>query len=71
MNKTFSFQDYADFGDFRENYLLSFENKDENSKNNNSIFLVNERHFYIVTGENCDMFYTYNSSKRNINKLII
>jgi len=68
-NKKFSFQDYADFGDFRENYLLSFENKDENSKNNNSIFLVNERNFYIVTGENCDMFYTYNSSKRNINKL--
>ena len=69
MNKTFSFQDYADFGDFRENYLLSFENKDENSKNNNSIFLVIERNFYIVTGENCDMFYTYNSLKRSINKL--
>lgn len=69
MNKTFSFQDYADFGDFRENYLLSFDNKDENSKNNNSIFLIIENSFFIVTGENCDKFYTYSSLKKSINKL--
>ena len=68
QDKTFSYRDYADFGDFQENYLSSFENLNENSKNN-SIFLVIKYNFYIVTGENCDMLYVYNSLKRTIYKL--
>ena len=68
MNKSFSLRDYADFGDFHENYLLSFENKEKNSANN-SIFLVMKNNFFIVTGENSDMLYVYNSIKRTINKL--
>ena len=67
-NKVFSFRDYADFGEFQENYLLSFENNNEYLKNN-SIFLVINYNFFIVTGENCDMLYVYNSLKRTMNKL--
>ena len=68
INKTFSLRDYADFGEFHENYLLSFDKKDQNSSNN-SIYLVVKYNFFIVTGENCDMLYVYNSLKRTINKL--
>ena len=68
INKKFSFRDYADFGDFQDNYILSFENGNEYSKNN-SIFLVIDYNYYIVTGENCDMLYVYNSLKRTMNKL--
>ena len=67
-NKSFSLRDYADFGDFHENYLLSFDKKDQNSANN-SIYLVIKYNFFIVTGENCNMLYVYNSIKRTINKL--
>ena len=68
QDKSFSFKDYADFGDFQENYLSSFDNYNDNSKNN-SLFLIIKYNFYIVTGENCDMLYVYNSLKRTINKL--
>ena len=68
VNKSFSLRDYADFGDFHENYLLSFDKKDQNSANN-SIYLVIKYNFFIVTGENCNMLYVYNSLKRTINKL--
>ena len=68
INKNFSFRDYADFGEFQENYLLSFENNNQYSKNN-SIYLVIRYNYYIVTGENCDMLYVYNSLKRTMNKL--
>ena len=69
-DKSFSFRDYADFGDFQENYTLSFEdNKDKDKSINDSIFLVVKYNFFIVTGENCDMLYVYNSLKRTINKL--
>ena len=67
-NKKFSFRDFADFGDFQENYLLSFENGNNNLKNN-SIFLIINYNYYIVTGENCDMLYVFNSFKRTMNKL--
>ena len=69
LNKSFSFRDYADFGDFQENYLSSFDNNNEYSNNNNSIYLIIKYNYYIVTGENCDMLYVYNSLKRTINKL--
>ena len=68
INKNFSFRDYADFGEFQENYLLSLENNNIYSKNN-SIFLVINYSFFIVTGENCDMLYVYDSLKRTMNKL--
>ena len=68
INKKFSFRDYADFGEFQENYLLSFENGNEYSKNN-SIFLVINNNYFIITGENCDMLYVYNSLERTMNKL--
>ena len=67
-NKSFSFKDYADFGDFQENYSKSFENTKDH-KNSSSIYLTIGYNFYIVTGENCDMFYVFNALKRTINKL--
>ena len=68
INKNFYFRDFADFGEFQENYLFSFENNNAFSKNN-SIYLVINYNYYIVTGENCDMLYVYNSLKRTMNKL--
>jgi len=67
-NKSFSFRDYADFGDFQENYYKSLENNKDNQKNN-SIFLTIDYNFYIITGENFDSFYVFNALKRTINKL--
>ena len=66
--KKFSFRDYADFGDFQDNYIKSLENIKENQKNKN-IFLKIYYYFYIITGENCDIFYVYNAVKRTIDKL--
>ena len=66
--KKFSFRDYADFGDFQDNYIKSLENIKENQKNK-SIFLTIYYYFYIITGENCDIFYVYNAVKRTIDKL--
>ncbi len=66
--KSFTFKDYADFGDFQENYSKSMENIQEN-QNTKSIFLTINYNFYIVTGENCDLFYVFNALDRTINKL--
>ena len=67
-NKSFSFKDYADFGDFQENYSKSLENLKE-TQINPSIYLTIKYNYYIITGENCDMFYVFNALKRTINKL--
>lgn len=66
--KSFSFLDYADFGDFQDNYSKSLENIKEDQKNK-SVFLTVNYNFYIITGENCDLFYVYNALERTINKL--
>lgn len=66
--KSFSFLDYADFGDFQDSYSKSLENIKEDQKNK-SIFLTVNYNFYIITGENCDLFYVYNALERTINKL--
>ena len=67
-NKSFSFKDYADFGDFQENYSKSFDNTTDHQKDS-SIYLTINYNYYIITGENCDMFYVFNALKRTINKL--
>ena len=70
-NKTFSFQDFSDFGNFEENYRLSlnnYENKNHNS-NNGNIFITIGTNLYIVTGKNRDIFYMYDSIKKIIIKL--
>ena len=44
----------------------------DNSKEpqkNKSLFLTIGYNFYIITGENCDLFYVFNALKRTINKL--
>ena len=66
--KSFSFLDYADFGDFQDNFSKSLENIKEDQKNK-SVFLTVNYNFYIITGENCDLFYVYNALERTINKL--
>ena len=66
--KSFTFKDYADFDDFQDNYLKSLENCKDNQKNK-SIFLTIGYKFYIITGENCDLFYVFHALKRTMNKL--
>ena len=66
--KSFIFRDFADFGDFQENYIKSLDNSKEPQKNK-SLFLTIGYNFYIITGENCDLFYVFNALKRTINKL--
>lgn len=63
-NKNFILKDFADFGNFQENYLLA-----NSHDSNGSIFLNHKSNYYIVTGENCDLFYVYNPKKKSINKL--
>ena len=66
--KSFIFRDFADFGDFQENYIKSLNNSKE-PQINKSLFLTVGYNFYIITGENCDLFYVFNALKRTINKL--
>ena len=37
-----------------------FESINDNNKTNNSIYLINDNNYYIVTGCNCNKFYEYN-----------
>ena len=66
--KTFSYKDYADFGDFQETFIKSLENNKE-KKINKNIYLTIDYNFFIITGENFDTFYVFNVVKRTINKL--
>ena len=72
-NRKFSLRDFADFGNFEENYKLSFQSK--NCKNNyyknkgGNLFLSKGNNLYIVTGKNYDMLYVYDSVKKSMNKL--
>ena len=69
-NKTFSFQDYSDFGNFEENYRLSLNNsKNENINNDGNIFITIGTNLYIITGKNYDMLYMFDSIKKTMNKL--
>ena len=42
---------------FNKNFVESIN---ENSNINNSIYLINDNSYYIVTGSNCNKFYEYN-----------
>ena len=60
LNKEFQLIKYADFNNFSLNYK---------SENEGNIFFINDSNFYIITGENCDMFYLFNPQKKAIEKL--
>ena len=69
-NKSFSFQDYSDFGNFEENYKLSLKaNESENINNDGNLFITIDTNLYIITGKNHDMLYMFDSIKKTINKL--
>ena len=60
LNKEFQLIKYADFNNFSSNYKY---------ENEGNIFFINDSNFYIITGENCDMFYLFNPQKKSIEKL--
>ena len=69
-NKTFSFQDYSDFGNFEENYKLSLNNNEKsNNSYNGNLFITIDSNLYIITGKNHDMLYMFDSMKKTIIKL--
>jgi hypothetical protein len=69
-NKTFSFQDYSDFGNFEENYKLSFNTKEnDNISNEGNLYITIDTNLYIITGKNHDMLYMFDSIKKSIIKL--
>ena len=61
-NRIFSLRDFADFGNFEENY---------NKSKGGTILISIGPFLYIVTGKNNDMFYVFDSKKKVINKLCI
>ena len=61
-NKNFSIVDFSDF-DFYKNY---YDNKKED---NNNILFMNENILYIITGNNSDLFYKFNPTKKKMTKL--
>ena len=69
LDKSFSYRDYADFGNFQENYFIQNNNQNNKIKTNIAIYLIIENNFYIITGINCDKLFVYNSCQRTINKL--
>lgn len=54
----FSFIKFIDFDGFEGDFIAS-----------NSLYLNSPNGLFIVTGENCNMFYFYNSRKRTMTKL--
>ena len=52
---------------FNKDFFESFNKKD---KLNNSIYLINDNNYYIVTGENCNKFYEYNFKEEKIKQLL-
>ena len=69
-NKTFSFQEYSDFGNFEENYRLSLSiNEKNNNSNKGNLFITIDNNLYIITGKNHDMLYMFDSLKKTIVKL--
>ena len=60
-NKTFSFQDFYDFGNFEENFKLSL--------NRGNLYITIDTNLYIITGKNHDMLYMFDSIKKTMNKL--
>jgi len=69
-NKTFSFQDYSDFGNFEKNYKLSMNTKDNNNNlKEGNLYITIDTNLYIITGKNHDMLYMFDSIKKSIIKL--
>jgi len=69
-NKTFSFQDYSDFGNFEENYKLSMNIKENNNNSKEgNLYITIDTNLYIITGKNHDMLYMFDSIKKSIIKL--
>ena len=67
-NKTFSFHDYSDFGNFEENFKKSLRSG-ENKNNNGNLYITIDTNLYIITGKNHDLLYIFDSLKKSINKL--
>jgi hypothetical protein len=69
--KKFSLQKFVDNVNFKENYKKSLKINKENSGINNhgNILLYNEGYLYVVTGDNYDMFYKLDCSKKEVYKL--
>ena len=63
-NKTFSLHDFSDLNNFEENYKLSLKN---NNKGN--LFLNMGNYLYIITGQNFDILYIFDSDKKIMKKL--
>ena len=59
-NRIFSLIDFADFGNFEENY--------KKSKRGTILISIGQL-LYIITGKNNDMFYVFDSKKKEIYKL--
>ena len=69
--KKFSLQKFVDNSNFKENYKKSLKINKENSDINShgNIFLYNEGYLYVVTGDNYDIFYKFDCSKKEVYKL--
>ena len=63
QNKIFSFHDFSDLNNFNKNYKESLNN------NNGNLFLNNDRYLFIITGQNYNMLYAYDSVNKTMNKL--
>lgn len=69
-NKTFSLQEFSDFGNFEENYKLSLNiSETNNNSNKGNLFITIDNNLYIITGKNHDMLYMFDSLKKTMTKL--
>ena len=60
-NKDFCLLGFADYNNFKNNYITE--------KNNGNIFISYNSILYIVTGKNSDFFYSFNPQKKSMEKL--
>jgi hypothetical protein len=67
--KQFNIMQLYDYDNFMFNYSGSYNQQNNNILNNNSIFLVNDNEFYIVTGKNNDVLYKLNNNNKTMNMI--
>ncbi len=60
-NKEFCLFDFADYNNFKNNYITD--------NNNGNIFISYNSILYILTGKNSDFFYSFNPQKKSMEKL--
>ena len=63
--KSFEIKNLSNSNNFHKNF---FDSMNKENKISNSLYLINNNNYYIVTGLNCNKFYKYNYKENKISR---